>query len=206
MKQEPCFSGCFYYTDSCFRDDCKHKLTKNVNSVSLHKTRDRQRAEAKKALVQKPVAYMDADGNFSDNDDYKCFPIPLYTEPPQHALMAEYYKRFYEELNAQLQVTAEKQEPVATDDAGIYEFWARNKEAEKQEPVGEVKDLFTNAAWERLDVRGSTKVYLEYPPQRQPLTVVEIINSAVDAGYQHMKVEDLINITRAIEAAHGIKE
>ena len=32
---------------------------------------------------QEPVAWMDADGNFSDNNDHKCFPIPLYTQPPQ---------------------------------------------------------------------------------------------------------------------------
>lgn len=36
----------------------------------------------------------------------------------------------------------------------------------EQEPVGTVKDLFTQAAWERLDLRGSTKVYLATPPQR----------------------------------------
>ena len=30
-----------------------------------------------------PVAWMDADGNVSDNNDHKCFPIPLYTTPPQ---------------------------------------------------------------------------------------------------------------------------
>jgi acyl-CoA synthetase (AMP-forming)/AMP-acid ligase II len=29
------------------------------------------------------MAWMDADGNFSDNNDHKCFPIPLYTYPPQ---------------------------------------------------------------------------------------------------------------------------
>ena len=32
---------------------------------------------------QEPVAWMDADGNVSDNNDHKCFPIPLYTSPPQ---------------------------------------------------------------------------------------------------------------------------
>ena len=30
---------------------------------------------------QEPVAWMDSDGNISDNNDYKCFPIPLYTHP-----------------------------------------------------------------------------------------------------------------------------
>lgn len=37
----------------------------------------------------------------------------------------------------------------------------------EQEPVGTVKDLFTQAAWEKLDVRGSTKVYLGTPPAAQ---------------------------------------
>jgi hypothetical protein len=32
---------------------------------------------------QEPVAWMDADGNVSDNNDHKCFPIPLYTHLPQ---------------------------------------------------------------------------------------------------------------------------
>jgi hypothetical protein len=27
-----------------------------------------------------PMAWMDADGNVSDNNDHKCFPIPLYTK------------------------------------------------------------------------------------------------------------------------------
>ena len=30
-------------------------------------------------IHHKPVAWMDADGNVSDNNDHKCFPIPLYT-------------------------------------------------------------------------------------------------------------------------------
>ena len=36
-----------------------------------------------KGIHHKPVAWMDADGNVSDNNDHKCFPIPLYTRPPQ---------------------------------------------------------------------------------------------------------------------------
>ena len=36
-----------------------------------------------KAQTQEPVAWMDADGNVSDNNDHKCFPIPLYTLPSQ---------------------------------------------------------------------------------------------------------------------------
>jgi hypothetical protein len=35
------------------------------------------------------------------------------------------------------------------------------------QPVGTVKDLFTQAAWEKLDVRGSTNVYLTTPPAAQ---------------------------------------
>jgi len=32
---------------------------------------------------QEPLAWIDADGNVSDNNDHKCFPIPLYTHPLQ---------------------------------------------------------------------------------------------------------------------------
>ena len=35
------------------------------------------------AQTQEPVAWMDADGNVSDNNDHKCFSISLYTHPPQ---------------------------------------------------------------------------------------------------------------------------
>jgi len=31
-------------------------------------------------IEQEPVAWMDADGNVSDNNDHKCFPIPIYTK------------------------------------------------------------------------------------------------------------------------------
>ena len=42
-----------------------------------------QSYSGKHNLEQEPVAWMDADGNVSDNNDHKCFPIPLYTTPPQ---------------------------------------------------------------------------------------------------------------------------
>ena len=58
-----------------------------------HNTTDDPRGQADKAITaikealaqpeQEPVAWMDADGNVSDNNDHKCFPIPLYTSPPQ---------------------------------------------------------------------------------------------------------------------------
>jgi hypothetical protein len=35
-----------------------------------------------------PVAWMDVDGNVSDNNDHKCFPIPLYTTTPQQRTWA----------------------------------------------------------------------------------------------------------------------
>ena len=58
-----------------------------------HNTTDDPRGQADKAITaikealtqpeQEVVAWMDADGNVSDNNDHKCFPIPLYTHPPQ---------------------------------------------------------------------------------------------------------------------------
>ncbi len=49
-----------------------------------------------------------------------------------------------------------------------------------QEPVGTVKDLFTQAAWEKLDVRGSTKVHLATPPAAQPAPVQVSIEMVPD--------------------------
>jgi hypothetical protein len=49
---------------------------------------------------QEPVAWMDADGNVSDNNDHKCFPIPLYTAPPQRTwvgLEGEEIRNLWEE-------------------------------------------------------------------------------------------------------------
>jgi hypothetical protein len=71
----------------------------------------------------------------------------------------------------------------------------------EQEPVGMVKDLFTSTAWERLDVRGSTKVYLATPPQRKPLTDEEIF--ALENSIPDEVVSDrdwCIHFARAIEA------
>ena len=57
-----------------------------------HNTTDDPRGQAYKAIAalekalaqtQEPVAWMDADGNVSDNNDHKCFSISLYTHPPQ---------------------------------------------------------------------------------------------------------------------------
>ena len=46
----------------------------------------------------------------------------------------------------------------------------------EQEPVGMVKDLFTTTAWEKLDVVGSTKVYLN-PSPAQPLVVPDLLTA-----------------------------
>jgi len=108
----------------------------------------------------------------------------------------------------------------------------------EQEPVGEVKNLFTQAAWEKLDVRGSTKVYLGIPPaqpapvqpaQRKPLTDdqirgltpkpdgvaegnvmrVEVLPGVMGTEFDEVDAWSMplvLQIARAIEAAHGIKE
>lgn len=26
VAKDPCYPGCYYYTDSCFRNDCKHRV------------------------------------------------------------------------------------------------------------------------------------------------------------------------------------
>ena len=61
-----------------------------LDIVKIHYTQSRHINEAITALKerlaqpkQEPVAWMDVDGNVSDNNDHKCFPIPLYTTPPQ---------------------------------------------------------------------------------------------------------------------------
>jgi hypothetical protein len=36
---------------------------------------------------------MDVDGNVSDNNDHKCFPIPLYTHPPQRTEKQNFCQR-----------------------------------------------------------------------------------------------------------------
>lgn len=75
-------------------------------------------------------------------------------------------------------------------------------ERPEQEPVGTVKELFTQAAWEKHDLRGSTKVYTT-PPHRKPLTADEIDVLVMDSdGTPNSHLE----FARAIEAAHGIKE
>ena len=78
----------------------------------------------------------------------------------------------------------------------------------EKEPVGTVKELFTQAAWERLDLRGSTKVYIT-PPQRKPLTLEDLERLHFKhAKYQEesMGISGWVEYARAIEAAHGIKE
>ena len=50
---------------------------------------------------QEPVAWMDADGNVSDNNDHKCFPMPLYTTQPQRKpLTSQEIGAILEDINA----------------------------------------------------------------------------------------------------------
>ena len=47
-------------------------------ALAEHAMREVQRLGQE--IEQEPMAWMDADGNVSDNNDHKCFPIPLYTK------------------------------------------------------------------------------------------------------------------------------
>ncbi len=75
-------------------------------------------------------------------------------------------------------------------------------EAEKQEPVGMVKELFTIAAWERLDVVGSTKVYLGTPPaaQRQWVGLTDEEVKALPQWFPSHETAAVLPLIRAIEA------
>jgi hypothetical protein len=75
----------------------------------------------------------------------------------------------------------------------IHEWAERAKAAEAklkaqpspvQEPVGTVKDLFTQAAWEKLDVRGSTKVYLATPPAAEFVCSTALPDALTSADIQ----------------------
>jgi len=59
------------------------ELVKWTNNLQV----DEAIAALKERLAQpeqEPLAWMDADGNVSDNNDHKCFPIPLYTNHTAH--------------------------------------------------------------------------------------------------------------------------
>jgi hypothetical protein len=60
-----------------------------------------------KGIHHKPVAWMDADGNVSDNNDHKCFPIPLYTHLPQRKPLTngEIYTAYITATNQTLRAT-----------------------------------------------------------------------------------------------------
>ena len=58
-------------------------LTKEKTLQALHSENERLGLYRDAYVQPEPVAWMDADGNVSDNNDHKCFPIPLYTTPPQ---------------------------------------------------------------------------------------------------------------------------
>ena len=53
-------------------------ITAIKEALAEHAMRETQRLGQE--IEQEPVAWMDADGNVSDNNDHKCFPIPLYTK------------------------------------------------------------------------------------------------------------------------------
>ena len=77
----------------------------------------------------------------------------------------------------------------------------------QQEPAGTVKELFTQSAWERLDLRGSTKVYLDTPPQRRPLPKGDWPkHPSPDDKYIGYDTTDLDDYAMQVLAAHGIKE
>ena len=81
---EDTWYSCPKHEDGCANeaegDEC------NCGADEVNAQFDNAITAIKEALAQpeqEPVAWMDADGNVSDNNDHNCFPIPLYTTPPQ---------------------------------------------------------------------------------------------------------------------------
>jgi hypothetical protein len=90
------------------------------------------------------------------------------------ALHSEKFNKAVTLLRKALEQPEQQAEPFsAVSIHATQTAWKMGYEAAKaemqpeQEPVGMVKELFTNAAWNRLDVPGSTKVYLVTPPAAQ---------------------------------------
>jgi len=79
-------------------------------------------------------------------------------------------------------------------------------EAEKQEPVGYFKkegDVWNQYYEDYPNPDELTALYTNPQPKREPLTVKDIKRIATYCG-EHITDEDVIDITRRVEAAHGI--
>jgi hypothetical protein len=61
----------------------KERLAQDKALQALHYENERLGLYKDAYAEQEPLAWMDVDGNVSDNNDHKCFPIPLFTTPPQ---------------------------------------------------------------------------------------------------------------------------
>ena len=59
----------------------------------------------------------------------------------------------------------------------------------EQTPIGTVKELFTQAAWERLDLKGSTEVYITQP-QRTWVGLTEDERNEILINAVHHKWDD----------------
>jgi hypothetical protein len=79
-------------------------------------------------------------------------------------------------------------------------------EAEKQEPIGCTDDEGNAYQYGYTGPKfaPNIKLYANPQPKREPLAVREIKRIATYCG-EHINDEDVIEITRRVEAAHGIK-
>lgn len=141
-----------------------------------------------KGIHHKPVAWMDADGNVSDNNDHKCFPIPLYTSPPQPE--QEPVAWMYVNTDGECE-QIEYGEPF--DDPSTTPLYTHPPQRTEQEP--------------HIAINAQVVGYVE--PQRKPLTdkaITQVIDSMPRGINGWMSDWDLYEFARAIEAAHDIKE
>jgi len=123
---------------------------------------------------QEALAWMDVDGNVSDNNDHKCFPIPLYTHPPQRT------------------------EPLI---GCVNHDCAKCKERTEQEPdywLGYGLQAHTEKPFEN-----ATALYKD-PPQRTWIGMTKkeilLVNEKQDESIIAAPDNELIQFSRAIEA------
>ena len=133
---------------------------------------------------QEPVAWMDADGNVSDNNDHKCFPIPLYTTPPQQepviskwVLREVYFDEDGEPVMHRSPPQPEQIQPSA--DSNTHQPERHELQAKGEHPAPCARHCEANAF--QIVIR-NLKAQLAQPEQEEKLPPVEIGVDVTDIG------------------------
>jgi hypothetical protein len=149
----------------------------------------------------KPVAWMDRDGNFSDNNDHNCFPIPLYTTANIQSYLEKDNSQPEQEPDVVMHCnsntwTINNSPPKGSDDVNLYYAPAAPVQPAQEPPPwwAAVEKILEEYGLQAIDFVADFKAAMKDAAQQEPVAfaaeIVADVNGTLSTQWADWWIPD----------------